>query len=96
MINDPLLEWIKKVIMEWVLINPKSFKYFINNIPISYNQREIISSYFIPSIKRTQNFKEIEFNLNKSHDYVMREYKKSLKIILDNIPSYIFKHFPTN
>ncbi len=96
MMNDPLLEWIKRLIMKWVYVNPLSFICFLNHIPISPNQKQILISYFIPQNNKTLNFKEIEYKLNKSHDYIMKEYKNSLKILLDNLDSFIFQYFPTD
>lgn len=94
MMNNPLLEWIKRLIVKWVYVNASSFKCYISHIPISPIQKEILINYFIPVNNKTLSFKEIEFKLNKSHDYVMKEYKKSLIIILDSLDSFVFNYFP--
>jgi hypothetical protein len=97
MMNDPLLEWTKRLIYKWVYVNNPSFICYINRIPISPTQKYILINYFIPNNEnKTLTFKEIEFNLNKSHDYVMKEYRKTIQILLDNLDSFIIQHFPND
>ena len=94
MISDEKLEWVKKLLVKWSLMKENSLKLYIKQLPLSNIQREIIALYFIQNNHKTYNFKEIEFKLNKSHDYVMKHYKKSLQIILDYLPTFIFLNFP--
>lgn len=94
MISDEKLEWVKKLLVKWSLMKENSLKFYIKQLPLSNIQREIIALYFIQNNHKTCNFKEIEFKLNKSHDYVMKQYKKSLHIILDYLPTFIFLNFP--
>lgn len=86
-----MLEWIKRFISDWVLINVDSFVKYLNKIPLNFAQKQIILLYFVPdAYGRVKEFKEIEHILNYSHDNVMKLYKKALKVILDNLGTTVF------
>jgi hypothetical protein len=95
MIKDPELEKLKNRLRDWVFSNPLSFDMFLKKIPLSPIQRQIIILRFVSTEHNgLRGFKEIEFLLNKSHDYVQKQYIEALKIIQINLYPYIYSHLP--
>lgn len=95
MIKNPELEKLKLRLRDWVFSNPLSFDVFLKKIPLSPVQRQIIILRFVSTEHNgLRGFKEIEFLLDKSHDYVQKQYIKSLEIIQNNLFPYIYSHLP--
>lgn len=95
MIKNPELEKLKIRLRDWVFSNPLSFDVFLKKIPLSPVQRQIIILRFVSNEHNgLRGFKEIEFLLDKSHDYVQKQYIKSLEIIQNNLFPYIYSHLP--
>lgn len=95
MIKDPDLEKLKHKLKDWVFINPLSFDVFLKKIPLSPIQRQIIILRFVSTEhKGLRGFKEIESLLNKSHDFVQKQYINALKIIQSHLFLYIYSHLP--
>lgn len=95
MIKNPELEKLKIRLRDWVFSNPLSFDVFLKKIPLSPVQRQIIILRFVSTERNgLRGFKEIEFLLDKSHDYVQKQYIKSLEIIQNNLFPYIYSHLP--
>lgn len=95
MIKDPVLEWLKTRLCEWVYTNPASFDVFLHRVPLSPLQRQIILLRFV-TVKhdKLRGFKEIESILNKSHDCVQKQYIEALKLIQKYIFPYIYSRLP--
>lgn len=95
MIKDPELEKLKHRLKEWVYTNPLSLDAFLHKIPLSPTQRQIIILRFITTDnKDKRGFKEIENILQKSHDYIQKQYIDALKIIQKELFPYIYLHLP--
>lgn len=95
MIKDPELEKLKHRLKDWVYSNPLSFDVFLNKIPLSPIQRQIIILRFVTTEHDSlRGFKEIESILNKSHDSVQKHYIDALKTIQNNLFPYIYAHLP--
>ena len=91
MLKDPMLEWTKRFIVDWVLINSKSFIKFLNKIPLTFVQKQVLLLYFVPDTSgNTKEFKEIEHLLKYSHSNIMIIYRDALKIVLDNLGASIY------
>ena len=95
MIKDPELEKLKHRLRDWVFTNPLSFDVFLKQIPLSPVQRQIIILRFVTSEHNgLRGFKEIEFLIGKSHDYIQKQYIEALKKIQINLFPYIYSHLP--
>ena len=95
MIKDPELEKLKTILRDWVYSNPLSFSAFLHKIPLSPVQRQIIVLRFITTdYKGLRGFKEIEFLIGKSHDYIQKQYIEALKTIQINLFPYVYSHLP--
>lgn len=95
MIKDPVLEWLKMRLVEWVYTNPATFDVFLHRIPLSPLQRQIILLRFVSAEHdKLRGFKEIENILNKSHDCIQKQYIEALKLIQKYIFPYIYSHLP--
>ena len=93
MLKDPMLEWTKRLIISWVNINCESYKEFIYTLDLNYVEKFILIHYFIPNNNKTKTFKEIEYELQKSHDTVMNYYTKALQKLLNSLGPRIYKDF---
>lgn len=95
MIKDPELEKLKHRLKEWVYTNPLSFDVFLNRIPLSPVQRQIIILRFVTTEHDgLRRFKEIEKLLEKSHDVVQNHYINALKTIQNHLFHYIYVNLP--
>ena len=95
MIKDPELEKLKKTLIEWVYTNPLSLDVFLHKIPLSPIQRQIIILRFVSHEQfNKRGFKEIETILEKSHDFVQKQYIHALKVIQKEINPYMYLHLP--
>ena len=90
MLKDPMLEWTKRLITSWVNINTESYKEFITSLDLTYNEKYILLHKFVPKDNKTKTFKEIEYNLSKSHDTVMSYYTNALQKVLNSLGPRIF------
>lgn len=85
MLKDPMLEWTKRFITTWILLNKDSFIEYINSLPLNKIQRKLINQRYLEE----KDFKQIEFDLQISHSTTMTEHQKALKIILDYLTRLI-------
>ena len=90
MLKDPMLEWTKRLIISWVNINVESYKEFITSLDLSFNEKYILLHKFIPKDNKTKTFKEIEYELNKSHDTIINYYTNALQKLLNSLGPRIF------
>lgn len=85
MLKDPMLEWTKRFITTWILLNKDSFLVYVNTLPLTRTQSKIIKLRYLDA----KSFKEIEFALQISHNTATIEHQKALKIILDYLTRLI-------
>lgn len=85
-----MLEWTKRLIISWVNINVESYKEFITSLDLSFNEKYILLHKFIPKDNKTKTFKEIEYELNKSHDTIINYYTNALQKLLNSLGPRIF------
>lgn len=90
MLKDPMLEWTKRLIISWVNINVESYKEFIASLDLTFNEKYILLHKFVPKDNKIKTFKEIEYELNKSHDSVMTYYTNALQKLLNSLGPRIF------
>lgn len=90
MLKDPMLEWTKRLINSWVNINVESYKEFITSLDLTFNEKYILLHKFVPKDNKTKTFKEIEYELNKSHDTIINYYTNTLQKLLNSLGPRIF------
>lgn len=90
MLKDPMLEWTKRLIISWVNINAERYKEFIYTLDLNSVEKYILIHKFIPKDNKIKTFKEIEYELNKSHDTVMNYYTNALQKLLNSLGPRIF------
>lgn len=90
MLKDPMLEWTKRLIISWVNINVESYKEFIASLDLTFNEKYILLHKFVPKDNKTKTFKEIEYELNKSHDTIINYYTNALQKLLNSLGPRIF------
>ena len=90
MLKDPMLEWTKRLIISWVNINVESYKEFIASLDLTFNEKYILLHKFVPKDNKVKTFKEIEYELDKSHDTIMNYYTNALQKLLNSLGPRIF------
>lgn len=90
MLKDPMLEWTKRLLISWVNINVDSYREFVRSLDLNYAEKYILLNHFIPSNGKVKTFKEIEYDLCKSHDTVMSYYTNRLQKLLNSLGPRIF------